>query len=72
MTGSKEEVCQFNASRKRGTYFVDPECDFFKLAEKIYFEGFSSLPKGLFSKGFGFAKPAGTFLKGALLQEFGQ
>jgi hypothetical protein len=72
MTETKKEVCQFNSSRKQGVYSVNSECDFFKLTEKIHFKGFNSLPKGFFREGYGFAKPAGTFLKSALLEGFGE
>lgn len=69
---TNELVYEIDKQKKTGTYFVDKKCDFFKLTKKVTIKGFNKLPKGFSTDGFGFAKPAGTFLTKALIENFGE
>jgi len=69
---TKLAVYEIKKESKRGKYFVNPNCDFYKLTKSIIIRGFDKLPKGFSTDGFGFVSPAGSYLKSALQEGFGE
>lgn len=69
---TKKKVFEFDDRTLKGTYFVYQDCSFYELCQQIKFLGFPALPKGFSRDGYGFASPAGTFLKDGLVDLFGK
>ncbi len=70
-TSKKTGLLVYEFSKDKGSYYVYPDCGFYKFCKKISFIGFNKLPKGFYSDGYGFGKPAGTYLTNILQERFG-
>lgn len=67
-----ELVYSIDTEKLKGKYYSAENSGIWKLSKEIELEGFKSLPKGLSTKGYGFASPAGTFLTNFLSETFGE
>jgi len=63
-------IYAFDAKKAKGTYNLDNRSALYDLCKRIHFKGFTKLPKGFNSNGFGFATPAGTYLSEVLRNKF--
>jgi len=64
-------VYEFDEQGLTGEYHPAPDCAFDSLCLSVQFKGFSKLPKGFSTDGYGFATPAGTYLTSAFHDVFG-